>query len=134
MGTPYLFLLNKIRVKNFINVIICLLFFVIQCKANHHFTKNPLDREKEVEYFLKLPPKPHDKNPLIILIHGHQPDPRPGGMEFLTNGLLEIFAQKGFIAAAVSQPGPSLFGEWLSWSKGDFPDYFGPFRYGDLGE
>lgn len=65
-----------------------------------------------------LPFSSQNQNPVIIFIHGHQPDPRPGSKIFFDEGTLNTFAQKGFIAVAVSQPG-------YGHSDGP-PDYCGP--------
>jgi dipeptidyl aminopeptidase/acylaminoacyl peptidase len=94
-------------------------FLPLSCEANPFYTKNPLDEGKKVEYFVQLPPSPHSQNPLILFIHGHQPDPRPGGKILFEQGLLNAYTQKGFLAVAVSQSG---YGN----SDGP-PDFCGPF-------
>jgi len=100
-----------------------LLYLIIQftpypCLSNPFFVKNPFDEKKRVEFFVKLPPSPKPKNPVLIMIHGHQKDPRPGGLALLDNKVLGYYAQKGFIAVAVSQPG-------YGHSEGP-PDFCGP--------
>ncbi|MDF3034623.1 MAG: Alpha/beta hydrolase family protein [Alphaproteobacteria bacterium] len=105
------------------------IFFSIQilsfsCGANPYFIKNSRENKKQVEYFVKYPPKLREKNPLIILIHGHQEGLRPGGKDFFEDGSLERYAQKGFIAVSISQPG---------YGKSDgSPDFCGPLSQAAL--
>ena len=75
--------------KRFLCVIcFSLQFLSFSCEANPYFIKNSLDDTKQVEYFVKYPPKLHEKNPLIIFIHGHQEGLRPGGRQLFEDGAL----------------------------------------------
>jgi dipeptidyl aminopeptidase/acylaminoacyl peptidase len=57
--------------------------------------------------------------PAVLLIHGHQEQVRVGGEAYVTTGRLGVLASRGYVAAAVSQPG---YGN----SDGP-PDFCGPF-------
>ena len=65
---------------------------------------HPDDASKQVEYFVE---EPAGKGPwpTIVLLHGHQQGARPGGKEFVDWGVLKQFADRGYLAVAVSQPG-----------------------------
>ena len=65
---------------------------------------HPGDSSKHVEYFLE---KPGGKGPwpTVVFLHGHQDGLRPGGRDFVTWGILDRFAKRGYLAVAVSQPG-----------------------------
>jgi dipeptidyl aminopeptidase/acylaminoacyl peptidase len=65
---------------------------------------HPDDPAKKVEYFLEKPPG-NGPWPTIILLHGHQEWPRAGGKDFVNWGVLDEFANRGYLAVAVSQPG-----------------------------
>jgi dipeptidyl aminopeptidase/acylaminoacyl peptidase len=41
----------------------------------------------------------------VVLLHGHQASPSAGGKDFVSWGVLDNFAKRGFLAVAVSQPG-----------------------------
>jgi dipeptidyl aminopeptidase/acylaminoacyl peptidase len=56
---------------------------------------------------------------VLLLIHGHQEHLRNGGEAFVRTGRLGVIATRGYVAAALSQPG---YGD----SDGP-PDYCGPF-------
>lgn len=56
--------------------------------------------------------------PAILLIHGHQEGPRNGAEVHVASGRLGILAQRGYVAASLSQPG---YGN----SAGP-PDFCGP--------
>jgi dipeptidyl aminopeptidase/acylaminoacyl peptidase len=68
------------------------------------FIPHPDDRSKRVEYFLKRP-SGAGPWPAVLLLHGHQQSPRPGGRDFATWGVLDQLASRGYLAVAVSQPG-----------------------------
>jgi dipeptidyl aminopeptidase/acylaminoacyl peptidase len=57
--------------------------------------------------------------PAILFIHGHQEQLRNGGEAFVKTGRLGIMASRGYVAAAVSQPG-------YGHSDGP-PDFCGPY-------
>jgi dipeptidyl aminopeptidase/acylaminoacyl peptidase len=79
---------------------------------------HPDDPGKNIEYFLE---KPSGKGPwpTIVFLHGHQDWPSAGGQDFVKWGVLDKFADRGYLAVAVSQPG---YGN----STGP-ADYCGPF-------
>jgi dipeptidyl aminopeptidase/acylaminoacyl peptidase len=79
---------------------------------------HPDDPSKQVEYFLEKPQGPGPW-PTVVLLHGYQKAPSPGGKDFADWGVLKGLASRGYLAVAVSQPG---FGH----SSGP-PDFCGPF-------
>ncbi len=82
---------------------------------------HPDDSSKIVEAFFKKPsrPKRNGSWPTIIFLHGYQSHPSAGGRDFIDWGVLDKFANRGYLAVAVSQPG---FGN----SSGP-RDFCGPF-------
>lgn len=80
---------------------------------------HPDDVDKRVEYFIREPAgKP--PWPTIVFLHGHQNGFfRPGGKDFVEWGVLKKYADRGYLAVAVSQPG---YGD----STGS-ADFCGPF-------
>jgi dipeptidyl aminopeptidase/acylaminoacyl peptidase len=79
---------------------------------------HPRDKTKAVELFWAKP-EGNGPFPAILFIHGYQDPPRPGGAVFARAGRLGLMAKRGYVAAAMSQPG---FGN----SSGP-PDFCGPF-------
>ena len=65
---------------------------------------HPDDPTKQVEYFLEVP-KGERPWPTVLFLHGHQESPRPGGRDFVKWGVLDDFANRGYLSVAVSQPG-----------------------------
>jgi dipeptidyl aminopeptidase/acylaminoacyl peptidase len=65
---------------------------------------HPDDPPRKIEYFLEKPAGPGPW-PAIILLHGHQDSPRAGGKDFVTWGVLDDFASRGYLAVSISQPG-----------------------------
>ncbi|MGC2694383.1 MAG: alpha/beta fold hydrolase [Candidatus Angelobacter sp.] len=65
---------------------------------------HPDDAGKKVEYFLEKP-KGNGPWPTVVFLHGHQELPRAGGKDFVKWGVLDQFADRGYLAVAVSQPG-----------------------------
>src|SRR5215471_7855437 len=66
---------------------------------------HPDDPSKQVEYFLEKP-SGNGPWPVVIFLHGHQQWPfSPGGEDFVKWGVLDDFANRGYLAVAVSQPG-----------------------------
>lgn len=65
---------------------------------------DPGDGSKSIEYFAA---KPAGRGPwpTVVFLHGHQEDARPGAKDFAEWGVLSEFASRGYLAAAVSQPG-----------------------------
>lgn len=72
----------------------------------------------QVELFVASP-EAHGPRPIILFVHGYQWEERPGGLAFakvtkrpeiatIDEGRIQKMAKRGYIAAAVSQPG---FGE-----------------------
>ena len=76
------------------------------------------DRSKVIELFWT---KPEGRGPFpaVLFIHGHQETQRNGGEAYVLTGRLGIMARRGYVAAAVSQPG---YGN----SSGP-PDFCGPY-------
>ena len=62
---------------------------------------HPDDPARKVEYFLEKPKRPGPW-PAIIFLHGHQPS---GGKDFVTWGVLDDYADRGYLAVSISQPG-----------------------------
>jgi pimeloyl-ACP methyl ester carboxylesterase len=65
---------------------------------------HPDDPAKKVEYFLEKP-RGAGPWPTVVLLHGHQDWPRAGGRDFVKWGVLDEFAERGYLAVAISQPG-----------------------------
>ena len=65
---------------------------------------HPDDPAKKVEYFLENP-RGAGPWPTVALLHGHQDWPRAGGRDFVKWGVLDEFAERGYLAVAISQPG-----------------------------
>ena len=65
---------------------------------------HPDEPVKKVEYFLQKP-KGNGPWPTVVFLHGHQDWPRAGGKDFVQWGVLDQFADHGYLAVAVSQPG-----------------------------
>ena len=84
--------------------------------ATNQFFLTSKDGSK-IEYFLSKP-KNKERKPLIIFIHGHQFQKRPGGADFAKWGVLKKWSDLGFVGVAMSQPG---YGN----SSGS-PDFCGP--------
>lgn len=73
-------------------------------KAQTLSMPHPDDLEKKIEYFLEKP-NGNGPWPMIVLLHGHQEWPRAGGKDFVKWGVLEEFANRGYLAVSISQPG-----------------------------
>jgi dipeptidyl aminopeptidase/acylaminoacyl peptidase len=73
-------------------------------RAQTLFIAHPDDPARKVEYFLEKPAG-SGPWPAIILLHGHQDWPRAGGKDFVNWGVLDDFADRGYLAVSVSQPG-----------------------------
>ncbi len=93
---------SRLLLTMILNLLMC--FCCRTAQAETLFVPHPDDAAKQVEYFLE---KPVGRGPwpTVILLHGHQEGPRPGGKVFVEWGVLEQFAQRGVLAVAVSQPG-----------------------------
>jgi len=76
------------------------------------------DKTKAVELFWAKP-EGSGPFPAILFIHGYQDLPRPGGSVVARAGRLGLMAKRGYVAAALSQPG---YG-----NSGGPPDFCGPF-------
>jgi len=73
--------------------------------------------DRKIELFLAKPAS-QGRAPAVVFIHGHQEGPRNGGEIYVVSGRLGMMARRGYVAAAVSQPG---YGN----SDGP-PDFCGP--------
>ncbi|HET6935493.1 MAG TPA: alpha/beta fold hydrolase [Candidatus Angelobacter sp.] len=73
-------------------------------RAQTLFIAHPDDPVRKVEYFLEKPAG-SGPWPAIILLHGHQDWPRAGGKDFVNWGVLDDFADRGYLAVSISQPG-----------------------------
>lgn len=107
--------------------LLCLLMvaalFLSGCNGSFEASRativHPDDRHANIEYFVGRPAGAGPW-PTIIFLHGHQnPTKRIGGQAFVNWGVLNQFAQKGYLAVSVSLPG---YGQ----SSGP-PDFAGPF-------
>ncbi len=78
---------------------------------------HPTQPTKTIEYFLSQP-SGNGPWPTVVFLHGHQETPRRGAQDFVTWGVLDRWAERGYLALAVSQPG---YGR----STGP-PDFCGP--------
>lgn len=78
---------------------------------------HPADNTKSIEYFVR---KPAGKGPwpTVVFLHGHQDGSRRGGLDFVSWGVLDRWAERGHLAVSISQPG---YGR----SSGP-PDFCGP--------
>jgi len=85
---------------------------------NREFLSHTEESNKKVELFWTKP-NGDGTYPAILFIHGHQEQVRDGGESYVKGGRLGMMAARGYVAAAVSQPG---YGN----SDGP-PDFCGPF-------
>jgi dipeptidyl aminopeptidase/acylaminoacyl peptidase len=82
------------------------------------FLPHRWDASKQIEV-LWTTPRDQGPWPTVLFIHGHQAPYRPGGEAFVRNGRLGRMASRGYVAAAVSQPG---------YGRSDGPpDFCGPY-------
>ena len=82
------------------------------------FLQHHQNISKKIEVFWTKPGEPGPW-PAILFIHGHQEQIKNGGEAFVRTGRLGVMASRGYVAAALSQPG---YGN----SDGP-PDFCGPF-------
>ena len=86
--------------------------------VSRKFLPHSREGKRKVELFWTKPAG-DGPYPAVLLIHGHQEQIKNGGEAFVRTGRLGIIARRGYVTAAVSQPG---YGN----SDGP-PDYCGPF-------
>lgn len=65
----------------------------------------PEERDKRIEFFWAKPATGTGPFPTLVMIHGFQQPQRPGGRDFVRNGMLRAMAEKGILAVSVSMPG-----------------------------
>jgi dipeptidyl aminopeptidase/acylaminoacyl peptidase len=65
---------------------------------------HPDDPSKKVEAFFEKPAG-SGPWPTVVLLHGYQAWPPPGGKDFVNWGVLDKLKKRGYLAIAVSQPG-----------------------------
>lgn len=68
------------------------------------FLPHPDNPDERVELYWTQPDG-EERYPAILFIHGHQWPERPGGLAYIEYGRLARMRDKGYVAAAVSQPG-----------------------------
>jgi dipeptidyl aminopeptidase/acylaminoacyl peptidase len=86
-------------------------------KVRNEFIPHPDDPTKRLE-IVWTKPAGDGPWPVIVLIHGHQEPERPGAAVYARGAQLDRHSARGFVAAAVSQPG---------YGKSDGPpDFCGP--------
>lgn len=86
----------------------CLVFFACSphkiAQAQTLSISHPDDAAKKVEYFLEKP-NGNGPWPAIVFLHGNQGWLNHGGRDYVDWGVLDEFANRGFLGVAVSQPG-----------------------------
>ena len=88
-------------------------------QPRHEWIANSSFQDERTEFFWSKPPG-DGPFPMIVFLHGHQ-DPASnliGGRAFVDWGVLGNYAQAGFVAVSISQPG---YG-----GSGGKPDFCGP--------
>ncbi len=114
------------------SVLFLTLFMLVSCAAvqpetrtdrggwviQREFLQHRQNQSKKIEVFWT---KPGEQGPwpAVLFIHGHQEQLRNGGEAFVSTGRLGSMANRGYVAASLSQPG---YGN----SDGP-PDFCGPF-------
>lgn len=88
-----------------------------EAEIHRELLPHPTEASRQIEYFWTTPDG-DGPWPAVLFVHGHQIGKRPGARIYLERPILAEAAAKGFVAAAVSQPG---YGE----SDGP-PDFCGP--------
>jgi dipeptidyl aminopeptidase/acylaminoacyl peptidase len=74
-----------------------------EASATHDFLNRTTD-SKKIEFFWSKPAG-SGPFPFLLLIHPDQESPKAGGKSFVDSGQLDYWTKKGFVAAAISQPG-----------------------------
>ncbi|HEY8187309.1 MAG TPA: hypothetical protein VIF64_14640 [Pyrinomonadaceae bacterium] len=72
--------------------------------VRREFLPHNRDSNKKVEIFWTKPAG-SGPYPALLFIHGHQEQNKNGGEVYVSTGRLGITASRGYVAAAVSQPG-----------------------------
>jgi len=102
--------MNQGNYEELLQAMLLMLLGLIACSGNQiaraqTFTMpHPDEPGKKVEYFLEKP-KGSGPWPVVVLLHGHQDAPSAGGMDYVKWGVLDQFADRGYLAVAISQPG-----------------------------
>jgi len=96
--------------KSSLPVMLLMLLGLIACSGNQTARAQTLTIPhpdapgKTVEYFLEKP-KIGGPWPVVVFLHGHQDWPSAGGKDYVKWGVLDQFADRGYLAVSISQPG-----------------------------
>jgi dipeptidyl aminopeptidase/acylaminoacyl peptidase len=89
----------------FITLSMCLLSCSPQPQNGATTIPHPDGANARIEYYA-IKPEGKGPWPTIIFLHGHQPFlPTVGGRAYIDSGFLRSYAEKGYLAVAVSLPG-----------------------------
>jgi len=95
-----------VTMKNLIANIVALIFIsdIAKAEIKHEFISQA-ENSAKIEIFWSKPTN-KGKYPLLILVHPHQSWPdKVGGKVFINNNFIKKWSDKGYVVAALSQPG-----------------------------